>query len=160
MTSEHARETVKTIDRSTVREYEAFLNIQKTVKKTKYIYIRYQVIMKSIYIQSFFLIPLVVSELGPIKDLNYKYKQRAITPKLGKAKLGVLRTALLLNEIHLPIKFYVHITCSCSFNYVPDKMWKDGWTYGRTKRLFALSLGSLKYNIYTEKYNQLKQSDT
>jgi hypothetical protein len=33
MTSEHARETVETIDRSTVRERGRFLEFQKTVKK-------------------------------------------------------------------------------------------------------------------------------
>jgi len=33
MTSEHAWETVETIDRSTVRESEHFLEFQKTVKK-------------------------------------------------------------------------------------------------------------------------------
>jgi len=35
--SEHMRETVKTIDWSTVRECEPFLEFQKTVKNTIYI---------------------------------------------------------------------------------------------------------------------------
>jgi len=39
-------------------------------------------------------------------------KQRAITPKLGKAELWLLSNALLLNEIYLPTKFEVDISCS------------------------------------------------
>ena len=39
-------------------------------------------------------------------------KQRAITPKLGKAELRFLCNALLLNQMNITTKFLVDISCS------------------------------------------------
>jgi len=58
--------------------------------------------MRPIYLLSFSLIPVVVSELCPGQRSKCKNEQRAITPKLGKAELWFLITALLLNKIYLP----------------------------------------------------------
>ena len=43
---------------------------------------------------------------------KYKNEKRAKTPKLGKAELQFLSTALLLNEINIALKFLVEISCS------------------------------------------------
>ena len=65
--------------------------------------------VSSIYLQSFLLIPVVVSELCSRQNSKCQVEQIAITPKLGKANLRFLITALLLNEIylHVPTKFHV-----------------------------------------------------
>jgi hypothetical protein len=55
--------------------------------------------MRSIYLQSFLLISLVVLLLCPGQISNCKNEQRAITPKLGNVELWFCCTALLLNEI-------------------------------------------------------------
>jgi hypothetical protein len=39
-------------------------------------------------------------------------KKGAISPKLGKTERWFLCNALLLNEIYLPTKFFVDISCS------------------------------------------------
>jgi len=49
--------------------------------------------------------PLVASELYPGQSSKCKKEQRAITPKLDKAELCFLCTALSLNEIYI----YLHI---------------------------------------------------
>jgi hypothetical protein len=63
--------------------------------------------MRSIYLQSFMLIPLILLELCPGQSSKCKNKQMGIIQKLDKAELRLLSTAHLLNEIYLPIKFYV-----------------------------------------------------
>jgi hypothetical protein len=82
--------------------------------------------MRSIYLQSFMLIPLILLELCPGQSSKCKNKQRGIIQKIGKAELRFLCTAHLLNEIYLPTKFHVDTSCC----YVPDK--KRGQTDGRT----------------------------
>jgi hypothetical protein len=61
--------------------------------------------MRSIYLQSFMLIPHIVLELCPWKSSKCKNKQRAIIKKLGKTALRFLCIAHLLNEIDLPTSF-------------------------------------------------------
>jgi hypothetical protein len=73
--------------------------------------------MRSIYLQSFMLTSLEFLELCPGQSFKYKNKQRAITPKLGKAELWFLWTAP--NEIYLPTKF--HVDTSCCFK-VPTRI--------------------------------------
>jgi hypothetical protein len=51
-----------------------------------------------------------VSELCHRQSSKFKNEQRAITPKVGKAKLRFFYTALLFNEINLPTKFHVDIS--------------------------------------------------
>jgi hypothetical protein len=51
----------------------------------------------------------MVSEPFPGQSSKCKNKERAITPKLGKAELQFLCTALLSNEMYLPTKFHVDI---------------------------------------------------
>jgi hypothetical protein len=67
--------------------------------------------MRSIYLQSFMLICLIVLELCPGQSSKCKNKQKAIILKLGKVELLFFCTAHLLNEIYLPTKFYVDISC-------------------------------------------------
>jgi len=45
------------------------------------------------------------------KVQSVKNERRAITPKLGKAELGFLCTAFLLNKLYLPTKFLVNTFC-------------------------------------------------
>jgi hypothetical protein len=65
--------------------------------------------MRSIYLQCFMLIPLIVLELCPRQSSKCKNEQRAIIKKLGKAGLLFLCTAHLLDEIYLPTKFHVWV---------------------------------------------------
>ena len=51
------------------------------------------------------MIPSGVQELQSGHKLSIKKIQRAITQQLWQQELRFLRTALLLNEIYLPIKF-------------------------------------------------------
>jgi len=55
------------------------------------------------------LLPLVASELYPGQSSKCKKEQRAINPKLDKAELCFLCTALALNEIYIPTNFLVDI---------------------------------------------------
>jgi len=69
--------------------------------------------------------------------LQTKFKneneQRAITPKVWCLELWFLCTALLLNEIYLPMKYQV-----CSLNtflsYAPDKIQDWKWTKGNNSK--------------------------
>jgi hypothetical protein len=63
--------------------------------------------MRSIYLQSFMLISLILLELCPGQSSKCKNKQRVIIQKIGMAELRFLCTAHLLNEIYLPTKFHV-----------------------------------------------------
>jgi len=71
--------------------------------------------MRFIYLHSFLLIPLVVSDLCLKQSAKCKKEQRAITPKIGKAELQFFCTALLLNKrdtYNIHTKLLVHTTCS------------------------------------------------
>ena len=68
--------------------------------------------IRSIYLQSFMLIPLVVSEGCPGQSSS-KNDKMAITPKLARAELQILCIALLLNKISLPTKFHVLDKVQC-----------------------------------------------
>jgi hypothetical protein len=68
--------------------------------------------MISIYLQSFMLISLIVIRVTS----RTNNEQRAITPKLGKAELRFLCTALLFDETCL------HWYLSWFQSYVPDKV--------------------------------------
>jgi hypothetical protein len=83
-------------------------------------------LMRSIYLQSFMLIPLIVLELCSGQSSKSENKQRGIIKKLGKAELRFLCTAHLHNEIYLPTKIHVDISCKMFQSYVPDK--KSGRT--------------------------------
>jgi len=89
--------------------------------------------VRSIYLQSFLLISLVVSELCPGQSSKCKNEQKAIIPELGKADLWFLCTALPLNDIYLPTTFLVDTFCS--FRVISRKAWwgwMDRQTYPRT----------------------------
>ena len=70
-----------------------------------------------VYLQSFLLISVVVSELCLKQSLKCKNEQRTITPKLDKPELQFVCTVHLLNEIDLPTQFLAGI--SCSFRVMP-----------------------------------------
>jgi hypothetical protein len=88
--------------------------------------------MRSIYLQSFMLIPLIVLELCAGQSSKCKNKQRAMIQKLGQAELRFLRTAHLLNEIYPSTKF--HVDTSCCFKIMSRTRKADGRTDGRTRR--------------------------
>jgi hypothetical protein len=64
------------------------------------------------YLQSFLLIPLMVSELCSRHSSKFKNEQRAITTKFGKAQSKFLCIAHLPIEIYQPTKFHVDISYS------------------------------------------------
>jgi hypothetical protein len=68
--------------------------------------------MRSIYLQSYFLIPPAISELCPGQSSKSKNKQRAMNRKLGKAKIQFFFIACLSNKIYLPTQFLVDISYS------------------------------------------------
>jgi hypothetical protein len=89
--------------------------------------------MRSIYLQSFLLIPLVVSEYALDKLQSVKNEQRAITQKLGKAELFFCTSpvlAFLLNIMYQPTKFIVHT--SYSIRVISGTRKADGRTHGQT----------------------------
>jgi hypothetical protein len=85
--------------------------------------------MRSIYLQSLILIPLIVLELCPAQSSKSTNKQRAIIQNLGKEELRFLCTAILLNEIYLPTKF--HVDTSYSFRVMSRTKFKvpTFWVY-------------------------------
>ena len=68
--------------------------------------------VKYMYLQNLKLISLLVPELCPGQSSKCKNEQRAITPKLGNAELQFFCIALIFNEIYLPTKCLVDITCN------------------------------------------------
>jgi len=62
------------------------------------------------------MIHFVVSMLCPIPSLKSKNKQRAITPKLGKAELQFLCSALLLSKVNGNTLTSEHYTLHLSIN--------------------------------------------
>ena len=78
-------------------------------------------------------------------------EQRAITPKVWSFELWFLCTALLLNEIYLPLKFYVDALHSFKVMLRTKKGWTHGLTNGRTdgrtsQLLYATLWGHEKIN--------------
>jgi len=63
---------------------------------------------------------------------KYKKEQRAITPKVRNFELWFLCTALLLNEIYLPMKFHVDALHSIKVMLRTKKGWTDRQTDRRT----------------------------
>ena len=98
--------------------------------------------MRSIYLHSFLLIPLVVSDLCPRQSAKCKKEQRAITPKIGKAELQFFCTALLLNkrDTYIYIQSFLFIPlvvsklCPGQDVYGRTYGWKDRQTYIRTDK--------------------------
>jgi len=72
---------------------------------------------------------------------KYENKQRAITPKVWTFELWFLWTALLLNEIYLPMKFNVDALHNFKFN-APDKIQVWKWTKGNNSNIVTLSYDS------------------
>jgi len=68
--------------------------------------------MRYINIQSFLLVPLVVSEFISGQSSKCKNIQRAITLQYDNVEVRFLSNALLLNEMYIPTKFLVVISCS------------------------------------------------
>jgi hypothetical protein len=94
--------------------------------------------MRYVYLQSFILISLIVSELCPGQSSKCKNEQRAPTSKLGKADLWFLYNALLLNEIYLHTKFHVDI--SCCYKVMSRTRKTDGRTDGENITTLLIEL--------------------
>jgi hypothetical protein len=108
--------------------------------------------MRSIYLQSFMLISLIVLELCPVQSSKCKNEQRAITPKFGKTALWFFCTALLLNEICLPTK--VNVDTSCCFKVIFRTKIADGRRDGRTKRrLYVHPSWRIKIKLLENNYH-------
>jgi hypothetical protein len=98
--------------------------------------------MRSINLQSFMLMSLIVLELCPGQCLQCKNEQKAITPKVCKTELWFFYTAPLHNEIYLPTRF--HADTSCCFKVMSRTRIADRRSDERTKRrLYAHPLGSI-----------------
>jgi hypothetical protein len=89
--------------------------------------------MRSIFLQSFMLLPHIVLESCPGQSSKCKNKQRAIIQKLGKAELQFLCTAYLLNgSIYLQSFMLIPIVVSKLCSGQENRT--DGRTYGRTDK--------------------------
>jgi hypothetical protein len=97
--------------------------------------------MRSIYLQSFILIPLIVLESCPGQSSKCKNKQSPFIQKLGKAELRFLCTAHLLNEIYLPTKLLPLVVSKlCPGQEKPT----DGQTGGRTDKVATIYMLTLR----------------
>jgi hypothetical protein len=103
--------------------------------------------MRSILIQSFVLISLIILELCPGQFSKFKNEQKAITPTLCKAELRFVCTTHLHIEIYLPTKFHVDISysftvmCRTRFSKRGDNSKKSKtelWSFGSALHLNAL----------------------
>jgi len=63
--------------------------------------------MRSICLWNFKWVAWILFELCSGQNSRMKNEQRAITPKVWNFELWFLRTARILNEIYLPMKFHV-----------------------------------------------------
>jgi len=86
--------------------------------------------MRFIYLWSFMLMPCIILKLSSWTKFKYENEQRAITPKVWNFELWFLCTALLLDEIYLPMKF--HGDAFNSFKVMLRT--KKGRTDGQTDR--------------------------
>jgi len=64
---------------------------------------------------------------------NNENEQRAITPKVWSFEFWFLCTALLLNEIYLPMKFQVS-SLNTRLSYALDKILEWKWTNGNSSK--------------------------
>jgi hypothetical protein len=97
--------------------------------------------MRSINLQSFLLIPLMVSELCPRQSSKCKNEHGAITTKFGNAEFKFLYTAHVPIEIYLPTKFHVDISCSFTVIFVQDFFKKGDTSFiGQNKVCFCTAL--------------------
>jgi len=106
--------------------------------------------MRYINIQSFLLVPLAVSELISGQSSKCKNIQRAITLQYDNVEVRFLSNALLLNEMYIPTKFLVDISCSFRVMSRTRCGRTDGHMGGQKKRWLQICFSFEKHKKFNK----------
>ena len=125
--------------------------------------------MRSIYLWSFSLIQISVFKLCSGQELSIKKIQMTITQKLWEQELRFLRTALLLNEIYLPIKFQLdtfrrsRVTERTRIKYkkiqraITQQLWQQELRFLRTALLLNEIYLHMKFQLDTFSHSRITE---